>query len=44
MNKVKKLVFGIGVNDADYTVRKIIELPKVNGVRGRKLYGNALII
>lgn len=37
MNKIKKLVFGIGINDADYTVRKIIELPKVNGVRRKKV-------
>lgn len=32
----KGLVFGVGINDADYTTTKFVEYPRVNGKRVRK--------
>lgn len=35
--KAKKLVYGVGINDADYVVRKMETIGYVNGKRKRKL-------
>ena len=37
MNKVKKLVFGVGINDADYVVQKFETIGYVDGKQKRKL-------
>lgn len=37
MSKNNSRYFGIGINDADYVIKKYMELPKVNGKRRRKL-------
>ena len=41
---VKKLVCGVGINDADYVVRKDETVGYVNGKQKRKWCGSALTI
>lgn len=33
----KKLVFGVGINDADYAIKKYEELPRINGKQNQKV-------
>jgi len=41
---MKKLVYGIGFNDADYFVKKIETIGYVDGKKEKKRYGSALSI
>ena len=36
MNKKQKLVFGVGINDADYSIQKVITIVDENGKRRQK--------
>ncbi len=37
MNRDKKLVLGIGINDANYVIKETIELPEIDGIRSKKV-------
>ena len=37
MAKVKKFIYGVGINNADYAIKKYEELPRINGKQNQKV-------